>query len=839
VTETADLANQRLRRNADLVERVRAQMSWVGIALVAVLWVVYLFFTTRNLEIGLILAAGTLNSLVPALLTVVPRLRQLPPRLREAAATGSSIMNLLLVAAAVPLVPLSAAGIVYALFLLIVLLPRVERGALSTAVVAGVAVVAYGVVTGLQSAGDIARLLILVVAGAAAVRTAIGRRSSRDAVDSTARLAEILSRPSLPEEVVSATLDEIRQVVRSDNASVMLIEGDEFRIAAAAGSSGPTGAPRLALGQGVAGLVARTGQPAIVHDTERDPRFAVRTGLPVRSLICVPLVAEERVLGVVNMSSARPYAFQHEDLEAATRVGRMAGHALQAARRQRENEVRAATLAAVVRFGAQLVDETSVEGVCNVAVRTIADQGPFKRVAIYLAEGGRLLLQAANAPSAPVLNLTAGVGARAYRDRRAVRVVALGDDPEELAAPGTERVSRLAVPLEWSGQVLGVIEMDRARGVFTRLDEEVFGVMAIEIAAAVRSARAVQGERDRTAHLLAVISTLKEVNAELDLDDLLHRIVDRAIAAVSGAEAGSLVVREGNHFEFRAAVGFDLHALRQSRLPLVGPTGQPMRPGETQHVVGPIHQRWPPLDAESQAVLERYGRLDEIQASILVPIYVDGEIYGRLNLNSFTRRDAFEKVDEDLIRLFSEQAGVAIKNASLHSELQRMALADPLTGLPNRRLFDAEFSRLLAQARRSGSPLAMLVMDMDNFKRVNDELGHDIGDKALAIVAGAMRGTLRRSDLFARYGGEEFLAALPDADKEGAEKAAQTMKAAVAEARLDEHPGVRFSVSVGAACYPEDGETFQALYRVADAAMFETKSLNKGRAAVKSRTWRP
>jgi len=824
VTETSRLARERPCRYTGVVERWLGSFAWVGVALVAALWIVYLAFTERDFEIGLVLAAATLNSLAPTLLRLVPRLRQLPPGYREAAITGSAIVNLLLAALAVPLVPLDAGGIVYALFVLIVLFPRPERGALSSGLVALVAVAAYAVATGLQTTGDLARLLILVVLGAASVRMATLGWSSREAGQSTARLAEVLSRHNLPEDVVSATIDEVRRVIRSDNASVMLIEGDQFRIAAAEGSGGPNGASGLPRNQGIAGLVARAGQGAIVHDSQRDPHFAQRPGVPIRSMIAAPLIADDRVVGVVNLSSGRPYAFQHEDLEVASRIARLAGHALEATRAQRENQLRAATLAAVVRFGAQMVDETSVQGVCKLAVRTLAEQGAFNRVAIYLAEGDRLLLQAATAPSPQVLNLTAGVGPRAFRERRLVKVDALADEPEELASPGAEGMSRLALPLEWSGQALGVVEIDRAEGVFTRLDEEALEVMAVEIGAAVRSARAVQGERDRRAHLLAVISTLKELNAEMELDDLLRRILDRAIATVPGAEAGSLVIRKGENFEFGAAVGFDLPALRQVRLSAVGPAGRPVQPGETQHAVGPGQQRGPPLDLESEAILQRYGRLDDIQASIIVPILVDGEIYGRLILNSFTRRDAFEKVDEDLIRLFSEQAGVAIKKAKLHGELQRMALTDPLTGLPNRRLFDAEFNRLLAQARRSGSSLGVLFLDIDHFKRINDELGHDVGDRALASVAAAMRGALRRSDLLARYGGEEFAAALPDADRGGAEKAAETVIRAVAESQFEGYPGVKFSVSAGVACYPEDGETFQALYRVADAAMLQMKS---------------
>ncbi|HSV71256.1 MAG TPA: EAL domain-containing protein [Methylibium sp.] len=168
------------------------------------------------------------------------------------------------------------------------------------------------------------------------------------------------------------------------------------------------------------------------------------------------------------------------------------------------------------------------------------------------------------------------------------------------------------------------------------------------------------------------------------------------------------------------------------------------------------------------------------------------------------------------------------KNAALH----RLAMHDQLTGLPNRRLLRELFEHEAAAARREHSTLALLFIDLDHFKTVNDTHGHSAGDELLVAVAQQLGGALRGSDVVCRMGGDEFLVLLPRV--EGWEQVAATVDRLLQ--RLTEPltvPGlkgqVRIGASVGIALYPRDGADFDALARTADLAMYRSKDLGRGR----------
>jgi diguanylate cyclase (GGDEF)-like protein len=173
------------------------------------------------------------------------------------------------------------------------------------------------------------------------------------------------------------------------------------------------------------------------------------------------------------------------------------------------------------------------------------------------------------------------------------------------------------------------------------------------------------------------------------------------------------------------------------------------------------------------------------------------------------------------------QAQVSALNAELavaNKHLENLAYHDALTGVPNRRTFDERFERELLRARRYKRDLALLLIDIDNFKRVNDVHGHPAGDRALQTVAGIIASRIRSSDWVARYGGEEFAVVLPETDADGAKRIAEQLRLAVEDKRIQaEGDKLGMTISIGIASLCEQVASVQAMIEQADQAMYAAK----------------
>lgn len=161
------------------------------------------------------------------------------------------------------------------------------------------------------------------------------------------------------------------------------------------------------------------------------------------------------------------------------------------------------------------------------------------------------------------------------------------------------------------------------------------------------------------------------------------------------------------------------------------------------------------------------------------------------------------------------------------SQIQRLAYFDQLTGLPNRRLLMDRFAFAHALAQRSAERLAVIYLDLDHFKNINDTLGHTIGDAVLKEVAQRLSGMLRDGDVVSRQGGDEFILLLPNTDADGAGCVAANLITAISQPCQIEHYELAITPSIGIAIYPEDGADFETLAKNADAAMYKVKQDNR------------
>ena len=174
---------------------------------------------------------------------------------------------------------------------------------------------------------------------------------------------------------------------------------------------------------------------------------------------------------------------------------------------------------------------------------------------------------------------------------------------------------------------------------------------------------------------------------------------------------------------------------------------------------------------------------------------------------------------------FPEQAAAVIYNSIVFEQTQEDSLTDPLTGLPNTRFMFMHLTRELARAERLKSEVSLLVMDLDNFKDINDTYGHHVGDRALREVAGVLRTAIRPYDICVRYAGDEFIVVLSGCGGEEAERKRLELQRAVDSLQFEARPGkmLPLAISVGAAVFPHDGDSYETLLATADSRMYATR----------------
>ncbi len=204
---------------------------------------------------------------------------------------------------------------------------------------------------------------------------------------------------------------------------------------------------------------------------------------------------------------------------------------------------------------------------------------------------------------------------------------------------------------------------------------------------------------------------------------------------------------------------------------------------------------------------------------------------------SIARHDTpFSSADAEQPEYLTGQAAISLENAALHQTVKEQAVTDELTGLSNVRELQRALDRELERGHRFDTPVSFVILDLDDFKQVNDTYGHQQGDRVLVEVAGVLRRLSRDIDLPARYGGEEFAVVLSQTDLEGARHAAERMRSAIEALRiprLDGHPDpIRVTASFGVASVMAAGADKRSLIAAADAALYRAKRAGKNRVEV-------
>jgi diguanylate cyclase (GGDEF)-like protein len=339
------------------------------------------------------------------------------------------------------------------------------------------------------------------------------------------------------------------------------------------------------------------------------------------------------------------------------------------------------------------------------------------------------------------------------------------------------------------------------RDEFAELGEE-FNKMSTELAQ-----RLAELEQERKRVQDSMLRLGEAVASNLDRDALLELVVRTAVDGV-GADTGRACVRgpDGVTLQERSRVG-TINGLGNA---LESAESEALRAGDPRETsIGSMNAIAHPLRSA--------GGGDQIVGVVSI---------GRSG-------KAFTPNDRELFRYLAGQASRSIENVQLHETAARKSVTDELTGLSNRRAFDDALSSEIERSRRYGASVGLVLIDLDNFKSVNDTYGHQQGDLVLSEVSRVLRETSREIDHPARYGGEELAVVVPGTDLEGTFNLAERVReriAALKIARVDGQGAISITASCGVAAVPQAGSDERALVAAADAALYEAKRTGKNKS---------
>jgi len=544
---------------------------------------------------------------------------------------------------------------------------------------------------------------------------------------------------------------------------------------------------------------------------------------------------DERV-GLLVMERERSEPFNDEDLALARIQARQL--AANVTTRLGPRPIAwSAQLEAVQSVAAQLTRLTNVEEIsaalCSQTQRVVA----FDNARVYvLRDDGRTLEPVAFRPhareyhgeSVAGLRVTVGEGITGWVAATGQQLIIddAARDPRAVQVPGSAELleeSMLLAPLRSESRVIGVVVLSRL-GLARFSDDELrlLGVLADQAAVAIENARLL-GQRERhVAELAALLDISQAGGGATDERDLANVLagklrtaarMDACLISRWDAETGKIV------------------PLGAHGRPLIGPERDLSVQRTLRRVLLDDQPAWldQAVDTLEPAEVARLRQLGGV-ATLLLPLATAGRVTGLVEFICETSGRSFHDGEVALLRTMANQVAAALENARLLRQLRDAAETDLVTGVYSHRHLQDRIRQEAARATRAHSPLSVLMVDLDDFKLVNDKHGHQAGDRVLRAIAGALRAAVRTSDVVARYGGDEFVVVMPDTDVEEAAHVAARAEAAVAGLRhpMADGASVQVTCSVGLALHPRDGRSGRELLRAADAQMYARKRARGG-----------
>jgi len=409
-----------------------------------------------------------------------------------------------------------------------------------------------------------------------------------------------------------------------------------------------------------------------------------------------------------------------------------------------------------------------------------------------------------------------GLTGAAATQKRPIYAADVSLHPQYVSSARKTR-SELAVPLMVRDEVVGVLDCQSEN--LDHFDKETIDLLTLfstQASMALQNAQLYSLERQRARHLEVINAIARETTAVLDQEELLIKVCS-VIQHRFQIGHVSVLLRDGDDLLLRASEGrFTACAGVGGRMPAsAGLWGAALSSGKTL------------IEDDVHASPEYVGFYQETRSRMCIPLVSFGQTLGVLMLES-EELASFHQDDVESLEAVADICATAIQNAHYVERVKQLAYLDGLTGIFNRRYFEMRVVEEIDRARRFDSGMAVLMIDIDQFKRLNDEFGHLLGDEVLRQVSSMFHQQVRKIDVVCRYGGEEFAILLSQTNQQHSLAVAEKLRRLVESWQF---PGVPQSVTIsaGVATFPDHGTTRDELVKSADAGLYAAKQGGRNR----------
>ncbi len=412
-----------------------------------------------------------------------------------------------------------------------------------------------------------------------------------------------------------------------------------------------------------------------------------------------------------------------------------------------------------------------------------------------------------------------GITGACVLKRQPVYAPDVREDPRYICAAQSTR-SELAIPLMVRDEVVGVLDCQSDRlDYFDRETIELLTLFSTQASIALQNARLYSLERQRARQLEAINTIAQQSTAVMELEDLLIRVCSVIQKAFQVSHV-SLLLREEGDLVMRAHQG--------TLTPCTPPGGRFSTSEEPWSQV--ISNSGTLIEKNLASAPEPLRLFRESASRMSIPLISFGQTLGVLTLHS-SEENAFRENELQSLESVADICANSIQNAHYVERVKQLAYLDGLTGIFNRRFFELRIMEEIERARRYGTGMAVIMADIDQFKRLNDEFGHLLGDEVLRQVSSLFHQQLRKIDVVCRYGGEEFAILLTQITTQQALAIAEKLRRLVESYQF---PGVprTITISAGVASFPTHGKTRDDMVRAADSGLYAAKQSGRNRICV-------